>query len=162
MFRFILPIILIGIAFTGFFVFTNPLYKNISLERERITSYNEALDNSKALEAERDKLTQKYNSFDPEDLSRLQKLLPDSVDNIRLILEIEKIASPYGMVLKDVKYDATNKDNVISQTAGAGGAIQIGGGTPPPPKDYGAFDLEFSVSGPYDNFINFTKDLERN
>ena len=164
MFRFILPIILIGIALAGFFVFTNPLYKNISLERERITSYNEALDNSKALEAERDKLTQKYNSFDPEDLSRLQKLLPDSVDNIRLILEIEKIASPYGMVLKDVKYDATNKDNVISQTAGAGagagGAIQVGEDFSH--KDYGIWDLEFSTQGTYNNFINFVKDLENN
>src|SRR3989338_2229285 len=157
MFRFILPIILKGIAFTGFFVFTNPLYKNISLERERITSYNEALDNSKALEAERDKLTQKYNSFDPEDLSRLQKLLPDSVDNIRLILEIEKIASPYGMVLKDVKYDATSKDTPISQASGATQAVKNSTG-----KDYSVWNLEFSIQGTYNNFTNFVKDLENN
>lgn len=83
-----------------------------------MASYNEALNNSKALEAERDKLTQKYNSFDPENLSKLQKLLPDNVDNIRLILEIEKIASPYGMVLKNVKYDATDKNTAVSQTIG--------------------------------------------
>ena len=90
MFRYILPIILIGIAIAGFFTFTNPFYENVLLEREQVASYNEALNNSKALEAERDKLTQKYNSFDPENLSKLQKLLPDNVDNIRLILEIEK------------------------------------------------------------------------
>src|SRR3989338_2128197 len=144
----------------------DPVFSNLLLDDKGNVlfdlefSVDPTFDNSKALEAERDKLTQKYNSFDPENLSRLQKLLPDSVDNIRLILEIEKIASPYGMVLKDVKYDATNKDNVISQTAGAGRAIQIGEDFSR--KDYGIWDLEFSTQGTYNNFINFVKDLENN
>ena len=157
MFRYILPIILIGIAIAGFFTFTNPFYENVLIEREQVASYNEALDNSKALEAERDKLTQKYNSFDPENLSKLQKLLPDNVDNIRLILEIEKIASPYGMVLKDVKYDATSKDTPISQTAGTTQAVKNSTG-----KDYSVWNLEFSIQGTYNNFTNFVKDLENN
>jgi len=157
MFKYILPIILIGVAIAGFFMLTNPLYQSISLEKEQVASYNEALDNSKALESERDKLTQKYNSFNPEDLSRLQKLLPDNVDNIRLILEIEKIASPYGMVLKDVKYDAMSDSAAVSQT---GGVIQ--GGESSSHKNYGIWNLEFSTQGTYNNFINFIKDLENN
>jgi len=157
MFRYILPIILIGVAIAGFFTFTNPFYENVLLEREQVASYNEALNNSKALEAERDKLTQKYNSFDPENLSKLQKLLPDNVDNIRLILEIEKIASPYGMVLKDVKYDATNKNTAVSQTVGTTQVVKGSLG-----KDYGIWNLEFSTQGTYNNFINFVKDLENN
>ncbi|MEK7104637.1 MAG: hypothetical protein AAB868_01185 [Patescibacteria group bacterium] len=157
MLRYILPTILIGIAVAGFFIVVNPLYKEISLERGQVASYNEALNNSKALEAERDKLTQKYNSFDPENLSKLQKLLPDNVDNIRLILEIEKIASPYGMVLKNVKYDATDKNTAVSQTIGT---IQGGGSFSN--KDYGIWNLEFSTQGTYNNFISFIKDLESN
>lgn len=153
MLKYILPIILIGVAIAGFFLVTNPLYKEISLQRAQVASYNEALDNSKALEAERDKLTQKYNSFDPDNLARLQKLLPDNVDNIRLILEIEKIASPYGMTLKDVKYDTTSK-NTTPQTAAV---AQVGQN-----KDYGIWDLEFSTQGTYNNFISFVKDLESN
>lgn len=156
MFKFILPVILIGVAITGFFVLTSPLYKDITLEREQVASYNEALDNSKALEAERDKLTQKYNSFDPENLSKLQKLLPDNVDNIRLILEIEKIALPYGMVLKDVKYDATKKNTTTPETVAVEGEENFSN------KDYGVLSLEFSTQGTYSNFINFIKDLENN
>ena len=157
MLRFILPIILIAVAITGFFAFTNPLYQDISLAREKIASYDEALNNSKALEAERDKLTQKYNSFDPENLSKLQKLLPDNVDNIRLILEIEKIALPYGMALKDVKYDTANENPAVSQTG-----VVKGGKTAGTLKDYGVWNLEFSTQGTYNNFINFIKDLESN
>src|SRR3989338_1325194 len=164
MFRLIISIILISIAVTGFFAFTKPLFNDISALREQMASYDDALNNSKMLENERDLLTKKYNSFDPENIAKLSKLLPDNVDNIRLILEIEKIATPYGMVLKDIKYDATNKDNVISQTtgagAGAGGAIKVGEDFSH--KDFGIWDLEFSTQGTYNNFINFVKDLENN
>ena len=157
--RFVTPIILIGIAGSLFFLFTNPLYKEISVLNLEVASYNVALDNSKMLENERDKLTSKYNTIDLENLIKLKKLLPDNVDNIRLILEIEQIALPYGMVLKDVKYSAT----VANTTSGADakGAV-VQGGVVKTPKDYGIFDLEFSTSGTYDNFISFTKDLESN
>jgi len=158
MFRFAMPVILIGVAVGGFFMFTNPLYKDISTIKAQVVSYNEALDNSKSLEAERDKLTQKYNSFDPLNLSKLEKLLPDNVDNIRLILEIEKIASPYGMILKDVKYDTKSTTNV----APTQGAVKGSANDQTNKKDYGTWDLEFSTQGTYNNFINFVKDLESN
>ncbi|MFA4975285.1 MAG: hypothetical protein WC839_02860 [Candidatus Paceibacterota bacterium] len=160
MFKFILPTILIGIAVALFFTFTKPLYETISLEREQETSYNEALVNSKALESERDKLTQKYNSFNEEDLIRLQKLLPDNIDNIRLILEIEKIASPYGMVLKNVKYDTIDKNTSTTQTiqtTNTTKGIKSSSG-----KDYGMWNLEFSTQGTYNSFLNLIKDLENN
>jgi Tfp pilus assembly protein PilO len=157
--RFIMPIILIGIAISVFFMFTNPIYNDISTLKGQVASYNEALDNSKALENERDKLTAKYNTIDPNNLSKLQKFLPENIDNIRLILEIEQIAMPYGMALKDVKYSTTSSNAVNANTPNV---IQGGVNISQSSKDYGVFDLEFSTSGSYNNFINFTKDLESN
>ena len=158
-----MPIILVGIVISLFFMFTNPFLNDIGILKISAASYNEALNNSKALENERDKLTAKYNAINPDNLTKIQKLLPDNVDNIRLILEIEQIALPYGMVLKDVKYNATPTTN---NTTGAGvaGAVIAGGvaSVKQASTDYGIFDLEFSTSGTYDNFINFTKDLESN
>lgn len=156
--RFIMPVILIGIAVVGFFMFTSPLYEDISVLRADVNAYDEALNNSKALENERDKLTSKYNTISREDLDRLQKLLPDNIDNIRLILEIEKIASPYGMVLKDIKYNAGGGDT----TTAKGGPVQGGSAEALTQKDYRILNMEFSVAGTYSNFINFTKDLESN
>lgn len=157
--RFIMPIILIGIAASAFFMFTNPLYNNISELRAQVASYNDALNNSKMLENERDKLTAKYNSIDPANLTKLQKLLPDNVDNIRLILEIEQVATPYGMTLTNVKYNTADTTIATGATATA---IQGGNAVKTASKDYGTLDLEFSTSGTYDNFINFTKALESN
>ena len=161
MFRYIFAIILIGASLTGFFLVVNPLYKEVSLKREKVSDYNEALDNSKALEKIKDGLTQKSNSFSPVDVDKLQKLLPDHVDNIRLILEIEKIALPYGMVLKEVKYEtgSTNtesptEDEVVVEELQYENELSLG--------DYNTINLEFSTQGTYDKFINFIKDLENN
>lgn len=159
MMRFIMPLILITLAGSLFFIFTNPLFNDVSMLRAEVSSYSEALDNSKALENERDKLTAKFNAINPENLTRLEKLLPQNVDNIRLILEIEQIAKPYSMALKDVKYSTTENE----PTAENGNVvIQPGRLEKDISKNYGSFDLEFSVSGTYNNFINFTRDLENN
>ncbi|MEI7765252.1 MAG: hypothetical protein WCI93_01555 [bacterium] len=170
MFRYLTATILIGVSIAGFLKFTNPLLADITKIKTEIASYNEALDNSKSLESERDKLTKKYNAIDPENLAKLQKLLPDNVDNIRLILEIEKIASPYGMVLKDVKYDASQAQadtkGTIAKTTDTTDATtaqpKVANTPPTKSKEYGIWNLEFSTEGTYSNFINFTKDLESN
>jgi len=162
MFRFIVPAILIGLSITLSFVFINPLYtgvNGITDLKAQIVSYNDALNNSKSLEAERDKLTQKYNSIDPANLIKLQKLLPDGVDNIRLVLEIEKLAAPYGMTLKDVKYDTISASSKNATDV----VTTVKGGTEPvAKKSYGTWDLQFSTEGSYSNFLYFLRDLENN
>jgi Tfp pilus assembly protein PilO len=166
--RFIMPIILIGIAITSFFMFTNPMYNDITSLRTQVSSYNEALANSKTLENERDQLTQKESAIDPANLVKLEKLLPSSIENIRLILQIEQIASTYNMVVKNIKYDTTDTNSTVS-TGGTGasaapvvGGIQGGGTLQVASKNYGTWNLGFSTTSTYNNFINFTKDLEKN
>ncbi len=154
--RFFLPIILIGASIATFLFFVSPLYGEISTLKQEIGSYDQALSNSKALENERDKLTQKFNSITTSDLERIKKLLPENVDNIRLILEIEKIASPFGMALRDVKYNPEKaKSGSASGVAQANNSIAT-------QNEYGIWDLEFSTTGTYANFLNFIKALESN
>jgi len=161
--RLFFPLILISIAVAGFLTLVKPFYDGIAAIRAQATAYDQALTNSKALENERDKLVRKYNSFDPVDLENLAKLLPDNVDNIRLILEIEKIAAPYGMALKNVKYEAAKAASTASVESPRIGQIE-GAATvvAASPGDYGTWNLEFSVTGAYDDFLSFVQDLEKN
>jgi Tfp pilus assembly protein PilO len=98
-------------------------------------------------------LTKQYNDVEPQNLAKLERLLPDSVDNIRLILEIEKVALPYGMALRNVQYDATVEQ--AAEAPPAPGEITSG-------KEYGTWELSFTVQGTYTNFVNFMRDLEKN
>src|SRR3989344_4652577 len=104
--KFITPTILIVISFAIFFVFTNPIYDNIAQLRTVASSYNEALDNSKAIEKDTAKKTT------PETAGVVQGGTPTTTQSLR--------------------------------------------------KDYGVWDLEFSTTGTYNNFLNFIKDLESN
>jgi len=159
-----MPIILIGIGLAVFFAFTNPMYNEISSLRAQVASYDEALGNSKALENERDVLTAKKNSIDQINLAKLQKLLPENIDNIRLILEIEQIALPYGMTLKDVRYSTDEKKDAGGSAPGRAEVVQASAPVSAQSlnKDYGVWDLEFSTEGTYNDFLNFIKDLESN
>jgi hypothetical protein len=162
MFRLVVSIMLIVASIVGFSMFTLPLYNEISTLKTKAASFDEALGNSKALENERDKLTGKYNSILPENLLKLDKLLPDNVDNIRLILEIEKIALPYGMVLKDVRYDTISKKDTPIAPTGAKSLNSDVSVNQNISKDYGVWNLEFSTQGTYTNFLNFVKKLDSN
>lgn len=156
MMRFIVPLLLIGISIAGFFVLISPKYEEVVLLKAQVAAYDKALNNSKSLEDERDKLIKKSNDISKINKEKIEKMLPDSIDNIRLILEIEELASVYGMSLKDVRYDDEKKAE-----EGAPQVVQAGIVDQYANEDYGVWNLEFTTEGSYSNFINFTRDIEK-
>ncbi len=157
MMRFIVPLLLIGISIAGFFILITPKYEEVVVLKAQVAAYDKALNNSKSLEDERDKLIKKSNDISKVNKEKIEKMLPDSIDNIRLILEIEELASVYGMYLKDVRYDDEKKAEEGKPEVVQAGAIDENIN-----EDYGVWDLEFTTEGSYANFINFTRDIEKN
>lgn len=155
--RFIFPIILFVASMGIFFGVTNPIYKTTKDLKAEVATYEDALTNSKQLEERRDELVAKYNEFAPEDVERLRKLLPDNVDNIRLILEIDYIASRYGMSITNVIFDVdSNKNTTSAEGVVAEGGVNLSATS----RDIGDFDLSFTTQASYDNFQKFLADLE--
>ncbi len=172
--RWLLPIFLIGVGVGGFFLITQPIYGEIKLLQEEADAYGQALDNSASLQKERDRLTTKYNSFAAEDILKLEKMLPNTVDNIQLILEIQEEASKRGIIVKNVEFEPeqfaeqTAEDVVLPEGDTAGNSTSRDRATTTrrsatleDNKDYEAFELEFSVEGSYDDFVSFMKLMER-
>jgi Tfp pilus assembly protein PilO len=87
-------------------------------------------------------------------LDRIKKFLPDNVDNIKLVLEINRVAEQYGLQVKNIKYD-------LAKPAIPVGSQFVAQAKAGPVKDYSDFDLEFSLQGSYGNFVNFMESLER-
>lgn len=156
--RFIFPI-LMTLAAIGLFVFyTNGAYQRVTELRKTQAAYSDALDNSRKLLEVHDALAAKYSSFSREDKERLEKLMPDNVDNIRLILNIDKIAKQYGMLPADIKFDASTAE---ASSAGAQNAPRSPAEARELERPYGTFELEFSVTGTYPKFLQFLRDLEQ-
>ncbi len=151
----ILSLVIAGVLF---FVVIDPYYQEITKIKEEVGLYNKTLNNSSSLQIARDALLSEYKEIKKEDKAKLEHLLPSSIDNIELILEIEKIANSYGIPIKDTRFDAksldTNSKNKVANV--------IAGGVPSNNLSYGLFPMEFSLESKYETFISFLHDIERN
>lgn len=144
--RSIIAIIMIIASVAGIIAYIVPQYNTIQEAREELAEYDVALDNATKLQAEREKLLTRFNEFSNEDVEALEKLLPDNIDNVKLIIELDALAARYGMAIQNV--------NVIDEVN------QQQGGATEQSRPYGTVDLEFSIAGPYDRFVSFIEDVE--
>ncbi len=152
--RFLFPIILIAIAVTSFFTYTNPAYSGaggINDLKAQYQKYDEALSNAKTLKELMGTLAKKRADINPSDLDRLNKLLPDSVNNVRLVLDLNALGAPIGVSIDNVKFEE-QKENQGSQDPRAVAESK---------KDYGTFNIDFSISGTYPGFVNFLGQLDQ-
>lgn len=142
-----------------FFGYVTPTYRaqregadlakrSIAELKEEEARYAEALDKTREIERERTGLLEKYNAIPLADRERLEKLLPDHIDSVRLIIDINNIASQHGMTLKNIAL-------IDDDAAPAGGAFG------PQEDRVKAVGLRFTVSGLYDEFRAFLKDVEQ-
>jgi len=159
--NFILPIILILSSIGIFFGYVDPNYKGsdsvvesdltsygIVQLKEELVKYQEALSNSDQVVQSREMLTEKNNRISEPDKTKLLKMIPDNIDNVKLILEISNIAEARNLSVKNISIGSG-----VSKTSDVIGADN----TP-----HGTLNLKFNVNSSYDNFLVFLKDLEDN
>ncbi|MCR4330730.1 MAG: type 4a pilus biogenesis protein PilO [Patescibacteria group bacterium] len=147
MLRFFIPILLFAASGTLFFGYIDPTYSSIRERAQEEALFDSALNNTKELQTLRDELRSKYNTFSTSDLDRLVKMVPNNVDNVRLVRDIDGIASKYGMSLYNTVVGVIETDTSRVNVSDSSG--------------YGSVLLTFSVTGPYKTFLNFLKDLEK-
>lgn len=163
--KFIFSILLIIISAILFFWVVNPLYSDVSSLRTEVATYNIALNNSKDLQMTRDKLTETYKNIRAFDKDRLERFLPNTVNNIRFILEIERIANLNSMPIKNVQFKAekvseNNPENKNKLNTPSNTIVTVN--DPNSSLPYGSFPIEFTTEGDYNTFVLFLKDLEHN
>ena len=139
-------------AYTGPGTTVNP---SVTDMKAQIVQYDDALQKVAQLQQLKAKLLAKYNSFNPDDINRLQTLLPDHVDNIGLILELDSLASRYGMTLENVDVNSDSQAAAASAPAKIGSNTTIGQN-----QKYDSLTLHFSTFGTYDKFNSLLQDLE--
>jgi Tfp pilus assembly protein PilO len=143
-----MPIIFIVAAIAGFFMYTNPKYQDLKAKMADYQKIIEANNKATTLRAVRQKLNDDRNRIPEVDVDKLTKMLPDSVENVGLIIDLDNIASKYGMRIRNTKIGD------ISATRGGNGSVG------PDARKNGAITLSFSVTSSYDNFLIFLRDIE--
>ncbi len=144
--KLLLPLILFGLSFSAFFWYIQPTYAEIQEIQSEVSQYDATLDKVAQLQQIRDDLLSTYNSIQSRQLDRLNKMLPDAVDTVKFLIELDEVAASHGMSVQDISFNKTPN----SQSGESGNSGQ-----------YNTIEAVFNVSGPYEDMLSFMRDIER-
>jgi Tfp pilus assembly protein PilO len=153
--RNITALILIVLAVGVYFTYTSgqiTVLKSIQAENNQ---YLSAINSAEKLIKLRDSVLNQYNSISDVDKARLDKIVPDNVDNVRLIIDISGIAARHGLTAAGITTSADGNSSSDSTAAVVVPNSVAGSGS------LSTVTVTFNVTTTYTNFIAFLQDLER-
>ena len=165
----IISLILIAAAVWIFWSYTDPIYKEAGGLKEVRADYQAKLAQANEFRQKYENLALAYQSFSVADVIRLSRLVPDTVDTVRLVMDVSDIAAKQGLLIKNIKISEPTKETKKNDNSPIGapvaaplaegltpGAIRIGTN-----QEFNSIDLSFSVTGSYERFVAFLQDLEK-
>ena len=143
-------IILLLLSVGLFYTFTNAQYREVKELRTLANKYRDVLQDVSAIVELRDRLLITYKALPKAEIDRMNKVLPDNVDTVRLALDLDSLASRYGISIKNIQAttDASENANLIVL-----------------PEEAGVYDkatVSFGFISNYENFMRLLADLEKN
>ncbi|MGD0328469.1 MAG: hypothetical protein ABSB00_02010 [Minisyncoccia bacterium] len=151
----ILPTLALLIAIGIFFTYVNPTWSGpIATAKAAIASDGQALAAASQYAAQQNELASARNAIAPADIARLTTFLPDSVNNVGLILDLNALAARSGISLSNV--NITVNANNAGAASSATGALPVSGASP-----VGSADFSLSAKGTYTAFLAFLAGIEK-
>jgi Tfp pilus assembly protein PilO len=147
-------IFFIAVTIAAFVFYINPTYALIQEKQVEFQRLEDANTKAQELRAKREKLTSDRKKIDDTQLKNLSKFLPDGVENVRLIIDIQHIANK--VLSQDIRGAKVIGSAGKTGVAGNGATVSSDG------KKYGTIGLTFGVTTTYDEFIVFLQSLEDN
>lgn len=142
----IIPLILAAIALGIFFGYVHPTYTgDIAELRAEIRGYDGALAAADAFKRKEEEIRAQQDAISLEGRQRIEAFLPDGVDNVQLILDLNALADRSGMRLSD--FDIQNGSGEGS------GSLESEGGVD-------SLDIAVAGLGSYAAFRTFLDGVE--
>lgn len=173
--RNLLATILIVAAIGIYFTITKGMIADVQSVKAQNDQYAAALDSADQIIKTRESITASYNSISPDNRTRLDKMIPSAVDNIRLVIDLNNLALQHHFALSDVKASVPSNSSAPGsrpQTAQATGASLVAAAGAIPSIDsmsgtqniaepvLDKVQVSFTAQTTYDQFISFLQDLE--
>ena len=167
--------ILIVLALGIYFTVTKGIIADGQSVQALNKQYTDAINNAQRLISVRDQVRTNYNNVSADDKARLDKMLPSTVDNIRLIIDLNNLALSHGMTFANIRASvgSGSSQTPTGKTAGQSTPIlqqqlTTGGGAAAnnslladisaPVLD--TVTVSFNVNANYEQFISLLQDIE--
>jgi Tfp pilus assembly protein PilO len=149
----VFPLLALIIAIAIFFGYVNATWTgSIATTQAAIANDDQALTAASEYTSRQNELASARNAIDPASLARLNAFLPDSVDNVGLILDLNALAARSGLSLASIDVAA---DQASGASSVASGSLPASGQDP-----VGSVDLSLSASGTYAALQSFLTGVE--
>jgi Tfp pilus assembly protein PilO len=154
----VVPFLLVVLGIALFAAVTYPAYSDadegVKALQAKHAENEQTLELAAELAEKREDLRKRYTKIKDEERAELAKLLPSTVDNVRLVNEIYAMARLHGVSIGNVAVgeEAQDESTRGSRTAAADVASRT--------RSYGVLPVSFSASATYGDFEAFLRDLE--
>ncbi len=154
--------ILIVLAIVAYFTVTEKILDDAKAVKAVNDRYVAAINSAKKLIAVRDKVRLDYTNLSDNNRDRLAKMIPGSIDNIRLLIDMESIAKSRGLTLKDLKATANESKSDTTSASDDSGMLPEGAPQQLAEPVLDTVNISFGVTASYDTFQDLMRDLEAN
>lgn len=153
-----LPILLVIVAIGIFFAYTNPTYSGpVTEARTEVESLNSALEAADAFSDRENELERERLALPADKLARLNAFLPDNVNNIQLILDLNDLARRSSIKLSNFNVGSSGEEGgEESGTGDEGGALAIGS-----TEAVESIEITLTAEGSYTAFRTFLEAAEK-
>jgi len=145
----LVPLALLISAVGLYFSYISPTYDSLVQHEAFITRLEAAKGQYDTFLAKKSELTGKNMSISKDSLANLEKIMPDEVDSVRFIIDLDAIARANGMSISEFSLP----------TGGAAEAAPVveGGGAGP---RFTKEEFAVALTGDYQNFKGFLGNIE--
>jgi Tfp pilus assembly protein PilO len=151
----LMPFAALVLAVALIFGYIVPTYKNsIVAAQTRIKSYENALTAAKGFTEKEADLAKQRASISPTDLARLESFLPDGVNNVQLILDLDGLAARSGMALSNFDIDTNSVSNGSASNDPTALALESN-------NPVNSVNLSLETTGTYTQFRSFLTGIEQ-
>ena len=133
------------------------MYTEVQAVREETKGYEEAIAKATELNTTLATLISKKNSFSLLETERLEALVPDEIDGVRALVDLEQLATRNGLLFDRVSINLEGE----GQEGGAETEATDSEAITELENGLLALDVTFSVIGNYTQFKSFLQDIEK-
>lgn len=151
------PLFVLLVALGLFFGYINPTWTgSIAATSAEVASFDRAITAAHSYQQKENELIAKQNSIPEEDRARVKAFLPDGVDNVQLILDLDSLAKRSGIELSN--FETNTSDKTKSNSTDESGALALEDAKASPA---GTITFSMTATGTYQSFRVFLEGVEK-
>ena len=109
------------------------------------TQYTNVLNQANNIKSKRDQILFQYSGISPQDIERINKIIPAEFNSISFAYDLNSIASGYGLTIREFR---------TAEGGSNGGVVTLS------ENQYKTTAVSISLFGSYAKFIRFLNDIE--